>query len=504
VKTSISPCLYNGHPKGGAEPIMLALSMLLIAAVPAVAQGPGAAPSKKPTISIPRGGCVTSECHSAMKSMPFTHGPVGVDACDACHKEVDPAKHTFELLRPGEQLCNFCHQLDLSGPTVHKPVAEGRCVQCHNPHNGQDRFMLRGATGAAACTSCHPDVTKGMPAVHGPVAAGACTACHRPHSSPFPKLLPKNSRELCLECHLTLKKRLDAVRTVHGPAAVDCTTCHLPHASERNMMLKGEPAQLCSGCHSQVTAIIDSAATRHEAVSSGAACRNCHEPHGSDFPALLINDMVDVCLSCHDREIKIPNGPSLGNMKTVLATGTSLHGPIAQRNCVACHQIHGGSNFRLLAKEYPPEFYAPFREESYALCFSCHDRQLVFDARTDRLTNFRNGDQNMHYLHVNKETKGRTCRACHETHASNKARHIRDSVPFGSGGWMLPVNFEKTETGGRCSPGCHRPYAYDRVKPVVNIVSPGTTTWPSSAPAASSSSEREPPQEHKDKKGSRP
>jgi predicted CXXCH cytochrome family protein len=411
--------------------------------------------------------------------MAFTHGPVGVDACDACHKEGDPSRHTFELLRAGEQLCGFCHQLDLTGPYVHKPVAEGRCSQCHQPHGGADRYFLRG-NGAAICQECHPDVTAGLPVVHGPVAAGACTACHRSHSSSNPKLLTLAGRDLCLECHLTLKKRLDAVRTVHGPVTSDCTTCHQPHASALKMMLKEEPTQLCRSCHTQIAAQIEHATTKHEAVSSGQACRNCHEPHGSDFPSLLINDMVDVCLSCHDRDIKLPDGTELANMKAVLATGNSLHGPIAQRNCVACHQIHGGSNFRLLAKEYPPEFYAPFREESYALCFSCHERQLVLDPRTDRLTNFRNGEQNLHYLHVNKDTKGRTCRACHETHASNKAKHIRDSVPFGAGGWKLPINFEKTDTGGSCSPGCHRPYAYDRVHPITNVTTsePAATTAP--------------------------
>ena len=443
---------------------------LLLVAVQATAQD---APSQvaKPTGPVPRGGCVTSECHANVKGSPFTHGPVSVDACDACHKEVDSARHTFELLRPGEQLCGFCHQIELSGPYIHKPVTEGHCDRCHSPHGGENRYFLRGGTGAASCRECHEDVTGGLPVVHGPVAAGACTACHQPHSSQYPKLLNLSGRDLCLECHLTTKKRLDTSRTVHGPAAVDCISCHRPHASELKMMLKSEPQPLCLSCHSQIAALVENATTKHDAVSSGEACHNCHDPHGSDFPSLLMNDMVDLCLSCHDRELKMPDGSVLGNMKAVLATGNSLHGPIAQRNCVACHQIHGGSNFRLLVKEYPPEFYAPFHEESYALCFACHERQLVFDPRTDRLTNFRNGDQNMHYLHVNKETKGRTCRACHETHASNKAKHIRDSVPFGTGGWKLPINFEKTETGGRCSPGCHRPYAYDRVNPAVNVPS---------------------------------
>lgn len=422
----------------------------------------------RPTTSIERGGCVTTECHPGIKAQPFAHGPVSVDACDACHQELDPRQHTFTLPRTGPEMCAFCHQLDLQGETVHQPVAEGQCIECHDPHGGTNRFMLRGGTGAASCAQCHEDVTGGQPVVHGPVAAGACTACHRPHSSAYPKLLNYPGPELCLECHQTLWSRLDAVRTVHGPVAAECTACHLPHASEHKMMLKKETTALCLECHADIAKLAEEAPVHHDAVSTGAACRNCHDPHGSDFPAILNNDMVEVCLGCHDHEIEMPDGTRLGNMRAELAPGRTLHGPIAQHNCAACHQVHGSQNFRLLIQEYPAAFYAPFRTETYALCFACHDRQLFSEPVTDQLTNFRNGDQNLHYLHVNKESKGRTCRACHETHASDRPKHIRESVPFGTGGWKLPINFEISPTGGRCSPGCHRPYGYDRVNPVDN------------------------------------
>jgi predicted CXXCH cytochrome family protein len=184
---------------------------------------------------------------------------------------------------------------------------------------------------------------------------------------------------------------------------------------------------------------------------------------------------MDLCMECHNKPLDTPTG-KITDMSAILATGKSLHGPIAERNCSGCHQIHGGEFFRLLTKEYPPEFYAPFREESYALCFSCHEKSLVLDSRTTTLTGFRNGDVNLHFLHVNKDTKGRTCRACHETHASDFAKHIRASVPFGK--WDMPIRFEKTDTGGSCAPGCHVPYAYDRVKPVVYAEGQPPATWP--------------------------
>ena len=75
------------------------------------------------------------------------------------------------------------------------------------------------------------------------------------------------------------------------------------------------------------------------------------------------------------------------------------------------------------------------------------------------LTRFRDGEVNLHRLHVNRE-KGRTCRACHEVHASKNPFHIRDAVPFGGRGWQLEIRFKKAETGGSCAPGCHVERAY--------------------------------------------
>ena len=108
---------------------------------------------------------------------------------------------------------------------------------------------------------------------------------------------------------------------------------------------------------------------------------------------------------------------------------------------------------------------------------------------------FRDGERNLRYAHVNRPEKGRTCRACHETHASNKAKYVRDWVLFGSSRRRLPINFEQTETGGRCGPGCHRAYGYDRVKPVIN--------HPAQRPAARPEATTAPRGEGKDeKKGS--
>jgi predicted CXXCH cytochrome family protein len=438
---------------------------------------PALDPSQRPTGPVGRETC--RECHDDVLRHAVVHGPVGADACDACHATDSAEAHTFVLAREGLALCTFCHDQKVDESfVVHRPLVRGDCTACHDPHGGPDRTFLVAQSMTDLCGECHDDVVEDQRHVHGPVAAGACGACHSAHASPYPNLLFATGSELCTTCHVSTKMQLERLRVVHEPAADDCQLCHEAHASDHAMMLRREPQTLCLGCHETIRHMVETATTQHAAVTTERSCLNCHEPHASNHARILQTDMTTLCFECHDRQITLDNGVKLANIKQVMATGTSLHGPVAQSNCAACHQIHGGDFFRLLVQEYPPEFYAPFKEERYALCFNCHDRNLVRDAQTTALTNFRNGDVNLHYLHVNKEKKGRTCRACHETHASNRANHIRESVPFGTGGWMLPIRFQKLDDGGRCAPGCHAPYEYNRLVPVDYEQPPPPAVWP--------------------------
>jgi len=105
----------------------------------------------------------------------------------------------------------------------------------------------------------------------------------------------------------------------------------------------------------------------------------------------------------------------------------------------------------------------PYTDNAFSLCFSCHKRDMVQYPETSFATNFRDGERNLHFVHVNNKQKGRSCRLCHNFHGSADPKLIRDSAPFGK--WNLPLKFVKTETGGGCSPGCHKPLYYDRKTP---------------------------------------
>jgi predicted CXXCH cytochrome family protein len=402
-----------------------------------------------PELAAEEVGCVTSKCHQTMGTKQFVHGPVGVGECAVCHRTVNEKDHTFQLALDGEELCFACHETSRDMMLLehaHTPVANGRCVGCHDPHQSDFRFTLK-ARADDLCLTCHETAEFSRPFMHGPVEAGECNACHDPHASPHPKQLVAAPEGLCFLCHEEQAGVRDK-RHVHGPVTEACTKCHDPHSNAAEFMLPEDPPGLCFSCH---TSFVNpqSAVTQHPPVAEGR-CNSCHDPHASDHPKLSPVPLTDMCGRCHQETDQY------------IAAQAFRHGPVKQGDCSACHNPHGSDHHRMLHKYFPSEFYTGYREENYALCFECHNRQIAVNKTTETLTDFRDGDRNLHYVHVNKDDKGRSCRACHQVHASSQEKHIRTSVPYGTINWELPVIFTKTEHGGSCQVGCHAPKEYSR------------------------------------------
>ena len=508
-----------------------ALGLIVILGVGLLGPGAYAQATKaaRPTTAVVAGGCVTAQCHANVKAYKVLHGPVNVNACDACHKIDDVSKHTFLLSRRPQEVCTFCHKVETGDAKfVHKPVSTGECLGCHDPHGGTTAKFIRGGAMKDLCAKCHKDVVGTKKMVHGPVAAGACEACHAPHAAKYPKLLVAEGKTLCLSCHKEMGEQLAKSKSIHKPVAEgECSQCHDPHASDFTMQTKAPPLQLCTSCHEhdKVKQAAQDAKYKHSAVTTAAACLNCHTSHGANLAKLMKAQPATLCLKCHDKPIEITTpvastGPSstqtaattgragtqaattqpvvtrtVAGVAEILDPKLSKHGPVKEGNCGGCHNVHGSDVAKLLAKPFPDTFYTSFALDKYSLCFSCHDQRLVELQTTAGLTGFRNGERNLHFVHVNKADKGRTCRACHDTHASAQPMHVRTGVPYGK--WELPLNFKKTDTGGSCLPGCHQQFGYDRKEPVENHVptpagappaatqtTPAPTTLPTGTPPA--------------------
>jgi predicted CXXCH cytochrome family protein len=399
-----------------------------------------------PRQAVAQESCVS--CHAALVKTRNVHALT--EDCSSCHESVatphpQKGKKTFKLAQQVPALCLTCHNA-FDKSVVHAPVKEGSCTTCHDPH-GSDEAKLLNAAPKELCLACHAEKAESKHP-HGPVSAGDCLACHDPHQSEHKALLVKQGDALCAGCHLDTQA-FSKAKSVHAALEAGCTSCHNPHGAANPKLLSELGSQLCFQCHDEMAAKVAKASVQHAPVKSDKGCVSCHSPHSSNNPKLLLKAESETCLGCH--KASLPR------------TATVLHGPIKDGQCTPCHDPHGSAYPKLLKAGFATDPYVPYTTQAFALCFSCHKRELLQFPDTSFATNFRDGERNLHYLHVNNPRKGRSCALCHEIHASAGPKLIADSVPFGQ--WKLPVNFVKTSTGGSCSPGCHQPYSYDRNSP---------------------------------------
>ena len=404
--------------------------------------------------------CTTSDCHPNFANKKHVHGPIGAGICISCHNP-HGSYFPLQLARTGSDLCFVCHESkrqEFNSKIVHAPLEEG-CLDCHDPHQSQRRFQLKGKEGSVStlCFTCHEESIFTKEHRHGPVAVGDCIACHNPHASNHENLLlsPTAHGEVCFSCHQDRQEDFNK-KQVHAPVADDCIACHDPHSEANRFQLLKPENELCASCHQSINKNvfddINNARYSHKPVDEGR-CTDCHTAHSSNATPLLKNFPEQLCSSCHEE---------LGDH---LVESSHKHGPVQTGDCAACHKVHGSEFAKLLIRYFPPDFYSKYELENYALCFGCHNQDIAKKKYTTKLTNFRDGNYNLHYFHVNME-KGRTCTACHDPHASSQPLHVRLEVPFGA--WSYPIQLTKNETGGTCVVGCHAPKSYDRHKPKLN------------------------------------
>ena len=397
--------------------------------------------------------CQTDMCHGDMGKDKYVHGPVGAGVCISCHNPHGSLEKR-SVSRSGLSLCLVCHENkenELQQENVHGIISSSGCIDCHDPHESPNKFQLTASTTSELCFACHDDSKSKEAHVHSPVADGDCNVCHNPHASPNKFMLAEDGNDLCFLCHDDIQDELN-LPNAHEPVKEDCTNCHDAHGSPNEKLLNSAGSLLCFECHEDTKEYIQTASVQHKPVEDGD-CMGCHTPHGSDHTKLLRAEARELCFKCHTE------------IAELVAKSEYRHGPVQEDDCYACHIPHGSNNPKILSKYFPAEFYNPYDEKQYALCFDCHNEDIALDKFTTTLTDFRNGKRNLHYLHVNKARKGRSCKACHEVHASNQAKHIRTEVPYGKM-WSYPIKYTETETGGTCIVGCHKPKNYDRLNPV--------------------------------------
>lgn len=431
----------SSHPPGWLVVILVAVVSVASAQESTGADGAGKAK--------PRKSCFFSGCHTDLKEEETVHGPVSAGLCDACHTP-DEGDHAWKLARSEESLCTFCHSID-SGRFVHGPVAQKNCLECHDPHQAANRALLV-AEPAKLCRDCHERPEHDY--FHEPFEEGNCLACHVGHASDHPRLLATGEKKLCLGCHDEFREELAAAQFVHAPAQDDCGTCHAAHGSKEEYLLKSATDKLCFVCHEDILSEADPkelAAAERRGVPV-RDCLACHTAHVSSDSRLLAGGAREACLECH-------GGLLEGGEDVPADVDSDSSAKRGHGECTDCHSVHGPSGHGALIGEFPDGVYARFHEDAYSLCFECHPEEGMTSPVTTA-TMFRDGERNLHRVHVVEPLRGRTCRICHDVHGSARHALLRKSFPYGKGQWNLPIDLEITAERRTCAPGCHNSRSY--------------------------------------------
>jgi predicted CXXCH cytochrome family protein len=322
---------------------------------------------------MPPSGERCRTCHAPILDKQRLHGPDALGRCEICHPVHEVANpspavfsctgcHGTDKLQGGHtgsvvgfDTCLQCHHLHSSDepfflPAVqHEPFRERNCDACHQDP-GFDRRRRLSEPWARLCATCHAERAAGEPR-HGPVAEGRCQDCHAPHASPWPAHLKEEPRRLCRSCHPREQGAAAGGSRPHLERQ-PCTACHDPHGGPGRRYLRVEGDGLCTGCHSDPTLDLGGVLKPviHGPLNS-VGCVFCHDPHGSPGGVHLKLPVAEMCSSCHEEFA--PGTPA--------AAGDTVHRPVAEGRCTACHRPHAGQDRALL------------RAGGNRLCKTCHD-----------------------------------------------------------------------------------------------------------------------------------
>ena len=205
---------------------------------------------------------------------------------------------------------------------------------------------------------------------------------------------------------------------------------------------------------------------KHGALAWGTGCLTCHTHHFSNNKILLKSPAGELCIACHQVQLEQNDLRVEKNFTIFSPKHPTKHFPFLKGQCAECHEPHGSNQEKLLAASYSKEIYGKFTKDRYALCFKCHDINLASLQRVAGVTNFRNGEVNLHYLHIREHKKGLGCETCHSAHSTAGQKLIRTWIPYYD--LQLPLEFRYTPTGGSCVTACHKLKSYDRVKEAKN------------------------------------
>jgi predicted CXXCH cytochrome family protein len=334
---------------------------------------------------------------------------------------------------------------------------EMQCTSCHDPHvTDYPKFLALDTAYSELCIACH-DKKGWTRSAHATSPAGwdgsgmnpwpyseettvssnGCASCHTSHAAGIPEALLVFAREEdnCLSCHdgstantdiasefrKSFRHPVEQSLKVHVatevpssmPRHVECQDCHNPHAAYRGRASAPNlPAPLTG-----VSGVTSSGTPVETARYEYEVCFRCHAD-GPDVPPPYIERQIlqpNIRLKVDNRNPSYHPIEDSGRNVDV----PSLLYPLRETSMIYCSDCHSGSSGStsfgargphgsswpfLLERSYSVTDGTVESYQSYALCYKCHDRDVII----------RDGPAGMHKTHV--VDKNVTCSTCHDPH----------------------------------------------------------------------------------------
>lgn len=392
----------------------------------------------------------------------------------------------------------------LTGP-VKLENQKVQCISCHDPHTDLfNKFLTATNQQSELCNYCHDrtywnssnhklssSTWNGMGSDPWPhtefttVAENACENCHNPHTANGKlRLMNLQQEEInCLNCHngnvaeqnietqftKPYKHNVSGYLQIHDPEEpnvvqtrhVECEDCHNPHASNNQSATPPYVSGMLAGVKGVNTNGNDLNPSQYEYE----ICYRCHADSPDKPPSPTIRqieqnnvryefDMGNPSFHPVESAGVNPNVPSLIPPYT---TSSIIY-------CSDCHASdgtnspkgsHGSIYPQILKLQYLTTDYTPESAAVYALCYSCHSREVIINS-TGSFGN------NVHRRHIVWENT--PCNICHDPHGissmqgntTNNTHLINYNTAVVQPDNLGRLRFEDNGTfRGRCYLTCH-------------------------------------------------
>jgi predicted CXXCH cytochrome family protein len=369
-----------------------------------------------------------------------------------------------------------------------------QCTSCHDPHNDMHgKFLVKDNQNAAICKSCHDptgftgisthdtssntwDGTRKNPWPHTQyktVSSNSCMNCHYSHGARGRHRLLSNEleEEVCLACHngsvgsdieAGLRKRsghrVSFYQGIHDPTEniltvgvhVECVDCHDPH------QVKGTEAA-APNISGRLTGVPGMTITGNIVKQAQYQYEVCFKCHGQD----KYRKFTPINRLFSHTNLRLAFNPSNASFHAVAARGRSHYVPglkppyttSSRLYCTDCHNSdsgpkgpHGSHWDYLLEQRYEISDYTNWSEAYYALCFKCHDPNMLLNPNVSGFEK--------HEKHAREENT--PCSVCHDPHGSSNYIALLDfdtNVVFPNMNGEL--KFEVIGDKGYCYLQCH-------------------------------------------------